>query len=63
MKKIDLLNSLTDVWLRIESSKGLVDDGKEVLCSQKLQGALTCLSNIIGLISKEIKETGNNELV
>ena len=62
MNNLDLFNDLQKVWLKIDDAKTLVDDGKEVLCSNRLQGALTNLSNVIGEMGKIIKRE-RDELV
>ena len=54
-----LFNDLQKIWFKLDSAKNLVDDGKEVLCSNKLQGALCGLKIVINSIGKEI----NNNVV
>ncbi|KKN47566.1 hypothetical protein LCGC14_0661710 [marine sediment metagenome] len=44
MKKIE--DDLRDLLMDIHGAKNLVDDGKEVKCSYKLQGILTKCRNI-----------------
>ena len=63
MEKLQLVKELQKTWIKVTESKSLVDDGKEVLCSNKLQGALTILSDLIEQIATEIKEEKKNELV
>lgn len=63
MEKLQLIKELQKAWIRFSESKNLVDDGKEVLCSNKLQGALTVLADVIEQLAKEIKEERKNELV
>ena len=58
--KLKLFNNLQNVWMKVDDAKALVDDGKEVLCSHRLQGALTNLKHIIEDMGEEIKK---NELV
>ena len=61
MVKMELFNNLQNVWFKIDSAKQLVDEGKEVLCSNRLQGALTNLKQIIDELGNEIKEKLPNE--
>jgi len=56
-----LFDTLMKIWQKIDEAKRLVDEGKEVHCSNRLQGGLTVLSQLIGEISQEMKE--KNELV
>jgi hypothetical protein len=62
MEKLQLLQELQKIWIKANDAKIYVDDGKEVLCSNKLQGLITNLTYIIEQIAKEIKEK-TNELV
>ena len=63
MTKLELFNSLQKIWIKLDDAKKLVDDGKEVLCSNRLQGGMTNLSVVIEAIASEIKEERQNELV
>ena len=62
LNKLELFNSLQKIWWKVDEAKNLVDEGKEVLCSNKLQGALTNLKQMIEELGEEIKR-GNDELV
>ena len=55
---MDLLifNELQKIWIKVDEGKKLVDDGKEVLCSNKLQGALTNIEQIINKVGEKIKQ-------
>lgn len=55
MELLKLFNELQKVWIKADEAKKLVDDGKEVLCSNKLQGVLTNLTQVIELLGAEIK--------
>lgn len=43
MESVELSRYLFDIHNSVMSAKNLVDDGKEVLCSRRLQGAITRL--------------------
>jgi len=62
MDVLTLFNDIQKVWWKVDDAKNLVDDGKEVLCSHRLQGALTNLTQIIDELGKEIKRD-RDELV
>ena len=62
MDNLKLFNELQKVWLKMDSAKSYVDDGKEVLCSQKLQGAMTNLSIIIEMMGESITLERNKGL-
>ena len=48
---IHVLESIKAIFDQIKVAKNLVDDGKEVKCSQKLQGAKTRCLHLIELLS------------
>ena len=55
MELLVLFNELEKIWWKVDDAKTLVDDSKEVLCSHRLQGALTNLRNILDELGSEIK--------
>jgi len=61
MIKMEVFTNLQKVWLKVDAAKSLVDEGKEVLCSNCLQGALTNLRQVIAALGEEIKK--KDELV
>jgi len=58
IENLKLFNDLQNVWWKVDSAKSLVDDGKEVLCSNRLQGALATLKIIIEDLGKEVNQDG-----
>ena len=62
MDKLELFNNLQKIWWKVDDAKSYVDDGKEVLCSNRLQGALTNLKQVIDDLGAELRDT-QNELV
>ena len=56
MENLKLFNDIESVWWKVDTAKSLVDDGKEVLCSNCLQGALTKLKVIINELGEEVKK-------
>ena len=62
MDKLELFNNLQKIWWKVDDAKAHVDDGKEVLCSNRLQGALTNLKQVIDDLGAELRDT-QNELV
>lgn len=63
MESLLLLQELQKTWMKVTDAKNLVDDGKEVLCSNRLQGALANLTYIIEQVAIEIKDKKKDELV
>lgn len=57
----DLENILRDLFLDIQRAKNFVDDGKEVLCSNKLQGALVKCANILNGVQSGVVAKQNSE--
>lgn len=57
INNLDLLRALQDLGFTIARAKSLVDEGKEVLCSNKLQGALVKINNIIRYVNSSIPQT------
>ncbi len=69
MESVDIIAQVRDIGVLIIGAKGLVDDGKEVLCSRRLQGALVKLSNLLGnlqelsdgnVVNKTTEEVGES---
>ena len=56
MDALTLFNDLQKIWCKVDDAKSLVDNGKEVLCSNKLQGALTNIEQIISKVGEKIKQ-------
>lgn len=51
----ELFESLNEVLTKVQAAKDLVDDGKEVLCSRKLQGALVNISDLIIVVAARFR--------
>lgn len=51
----ELLRALQDLGITLSRAKGFVDEGKEVYCSNKLQGALVKINNIIQYVNNFIE--------
>jgi len=56
MDTLYIFNTLQKIWIKVEDAKKLIDEGKEVYCSNKLQGALTNLAQIIEELGQDIKD-------
>jgi hypothetical protein len=52
MNADELLRALQDLGITLQRAKALVDDGKEVACSQKLQGALVKCGNLVRYVNE-----------
>lgn len=52
----EILEALKSIFDQIRVAKNLVDDGKEVKCSQQLQGAKTRCLHLIEYLSKKLDE-------
>jgi len=62
----DVIHGLQDLFITLTNAKALVDDGKEVRCSQRLQGALVKCGNIIQYVNSFREDTpkeGNDGIV
>ena len=51
-----LSSILTDLGIAIQSAWNLVEDGKEVLASRKLQGAMTKYNELIVFVSGGLEQ-------
>ena len=58
----DMIPPLRDLGLAIASAKNLVDEGKEVLCSRKLQGAAVKYSELEAIVVQALKEIADGDV-
>jgi hypothetical protein len=59
MEAVKLCNALYELLIEIQRAKNLVDDGKEVLCSNRLQGSFTKCRNLYITVKEEIESATN----
>ena len=58
-----IANDLRSILISTQSAKNLVDDGKEVKCSRKLQGILNKMESLLFFVcsSLEVKKCENSD--
>ena len=61
MENVDLIEHIRVVYDQIKTAKTLVDDGKEVKCSQQLQGAKTRCIHLLTELQAEDAVISKNQ--